>query len=120
MMVNERNGRVLPIEIKSGKDYKRHNALKNVLETTNYAIQEAAVFCNDNVYVKGKVMYCPIYMLMFLKNEEIDLGTYKVDLRGLVERANREASRSKKGRCAEEARSSTGEGREEGLATKGF
>ena len=87
-MVNERNGRVLPIEIKSGKDYKRHNALKNVLETTNYAIQEAVVFCNDNVCVKEKVLYCPIYMLMFLKNEKIDLGTYKIDLRGLVKRAN--------------------------------
>ena len=87
--VIERNGRILPIEIKSGKDYKRHNALKNVMETTNYAVQEAVVFCNDNVCVKGKVLYCPIYMLMFLKNEEIDLGTYKVDLRGLTERANR-------------------------------
>ena len=87
--VIERNGRILPIGIKSGKDYKRHNALKNVLETPNYAIQEAVVFCNDNVCVKGKVLYCPIYMLMFLKNEEINLGTYKVDLRGLAKRANR-------------------------------
>ena len=89
MMVNERNGRVLPIEIKSGKDYKRHKALKNVLETTNYAIQEAVVFCNDNVCVKEKVLYCPFYMLMFLKNEEIDLGTYKVDLRGLAKRVKK-------------------------------
>ena len=68
---------------------KRHNALKNSLGTTNCAIQEVVVFCNDNVCVKEKVLYCPIYMLMFLKNEEIDLGTYKVDLRGLVKRANR-------------------------------
>ena len=77
MMVNERNGRVLPIEIKSGKDYKRHNALKNVLETTNYAIQEAVVFCNDNVRAKDNVLYCPIYMLMFMQHEQTEDVIYK-------------------------------------------
>ena len=34
--------------------------------------------------------------------------------------ANRKATRSEKGRCAQEARSATGEGHEEGCATKGF
>ena len=77
---------MLPIEIKSGKDYKRHNALKNVMETPNYAIKQAVVFCNDNVRAKDSVLYCPIYMLMFLCNEKIDLGTYKLDLSDLESR----------------------------------
>lgn len=84
--VIERNGNVLPIEIKSGKDYKRHNALKNILGTANYSIQQAVVFCNDNLSVKEKVLYCPIYMLMFLNNEKTDLGTYKLDLNALSKR----------------------------------
>ena len=87
--VIERNGKILPIEIKSGKDYKRHNALKNVLETTNYSIQQAIVFCNDNLCVQDKVLYCPIYMLMFLNNEKLNLGTYKIDLQGLDKRVKR-------------------------------
>jgi predicted AAA+ superfamily ATPase len=81
--VIEQNGNVLPIEIKSGKDYKRHNALKNVMETPNYAIRQAVVFCNDNVRTKDNILYCPIYMFMFLNNEKIVLGTYKLDLSGL-------------------------------------
>ena len=84
--VIEQNGNVLPIEIKSGKDYKRHNALKNVMETTNYAIKQAVVFCNDNIRAKDNILYCPIYMLMFLSNEKIVLGTYKIDLNGLESR----------------------------------
>lgn len=86
--VIEQNGNVLPIEIKSGKYYKRHNALKNVMETPNYAIKQAVVFCNDNVRAKDSVLYCPIYMLMFLNNEKIDLGTYKIDLSGMDNSTN--------------------------------
>ena len=63
-----------------------YNALKNVMETPNYAIRQAVVFCNDNVRTKDNILYCPIYMLMFLNNEKIVLGTYKLDLSGLESR----------------------------------
>lgn len=65
--VIEHEGNVLPIEIKSGKDYKHHNALDNVLKNEEYAIKEALVFVNGNIETKGKVTYLPIYMLMYLK-----------------------------------------------------
>ena len=75
---------VLPIEIKSGKNYERHSAMDNVLKVPNYEIESEMVFCNDNLSVKGPVTYCPIYMLMFLKNECIDKDTiYKLDLQGI-------------------------------------
>lgn len=80
----ELNGEIHPIEIKSGKDYKRHSALRNVLEISNYGIKNATVFCNDNLKVEGKIQYLPIYMLMFLNNNKVELGTYKVDLDGLL------------------------------------
>jgi len=60
---------VLPVEIKSGKDYDRHNALTNVLMNENYDIPLAYVFDNDQIKKIGKICYCPIYMLMFLKRE---------------------------------------------------
>ncbi len=71
--VTEYNGKVLPIEIKSGKDYKRHSALSNIMEISNYSIEESFIFTNYNVKVIGSYIYYPIYMLMFLNNNDIDL-----------------------------------------------
>jgi predicted AAA+ superfamily ATPase len=59
-------GAVLPIEVKSGKDYKRHSALSNILSSPNYEIEQAIVLCESNVIEDGKVAYLPIYMIMFV------------------------------------------------------
>lgn len=69
--VIEEAGKVLPIEIKSGKDYYRHNALNKVLDIPDYGIDEGYVFCNGNIEVADKVAYFPIYMLMFLQKKEL-------------------------------------------------
>ena len=67
--VLEHDGLVLPIEVKSGKDYTRHSALDNVLNVEEYGIPEAFVFSSVNVSVDGKVVYYPVYMAMFLSEE---------------------------------------------------
>ena len=71
---------VLPIEVKSGKDYERHNALNNVLECVSYNIPKAYVLNNSNIGLKGKIVYAPVYMTMFMKRESGGGGVYKVDL----------------------------------------
>ncbi len=81
--VVEYHGRVLPIEVKSGKDYERHNALSNVLASPEYDIPEALVLCNGNVKVDGKVAYVPVYMLMFLEKETAVAIKYRLDLSDL-------------------------------------
>ena len=78
--VVEYQGKVLPIEVKSGKDYERHNALSNVMASTEYEISMGLVLCNRNVGMKGKVVYMPIYMLMFLEKEQVMDVTYHLDL----------------------------------------
>jgi uncharacterized protein len=65
-VVQTEDGHVVPVEVKSGKDYKRHSALNNVLKTKNYGIEEAFVLCEDNVSSGGKVTYLPIYMAAFI------------------------------------------------------
>ena len=75
--------KVLPLEIKSGKDYSRHSALDNVLKVQNYHIERAVVFCNDNVSTDGAVTYLPIYMLMFLKTGRQEDIIYRLDLDGI-------------------------------------
>lgn len=83
--VIERGGDVLPIEIKSGKDYQRHAALDNVMERKDYAIPTAFVFQNDNVKADGRIVYLPIYMLMFLQKEAAaGPMVYKPNLDGLT------------------------------------
>ena len=77
----EQEGEVLPLEIKSGKDYTKHAALSNVLENETYNVSKAYVFHNGNVRRKDKVRYYPVYMLMFLQKEkELEHPIYKLDL----------------------------------------
>ena len=77
--VIEHAGQVLPIEVKSGKDYEKHSALDNVMATLEYGIKGACVFTNDNVKADGKLTYFPIYMVMFLQDDPIDFIDISVD-----------------------------------------
>lgn len=81
--VIEFNGKVLPIEVKSGKDYEIHRALSNIMDCEEYNLHEAVVFNNDNLRVAGKIVYTPIYMVMFLEKDSTAPTFYKVDLSGL-------------------------------------
>ena len=77
--VVERGDGVTPIEVKSGKDYKRHNALSNVLADANYRIEEAFVLNNENLERIGKITYLPIYMVMFVAASDLpDKLVYRV------------------------------------------
>ena len=82
--VVELGGQVLPIEVKSGKDYEVHRALSNIMDCGEYELPEAVVFNNDNLRVDGKLIYAPIYMVMFLEKKNNAPSLYKVDLSGLV------------------------------------
>lgn len=63
---------VVPIEVKSGKDYKRHSALNNILKD-NKTIKYAYIFNNDNFIKKDdKKIYLPIYMIMFINNSALN------------------------------------------------
>ena len=74
------NGKVIPIEVKSGKDYERHNALTNVLTNDDYNIDFAYVLTNDNLCVEGK----RIYMLMFIQKSPAPANQiFKFDLRSI-------------------------------------
>ena len=81
--VVEYDSHVLPIEVKSGKDYERHNALTNVMGNEVYDVPQANVFCQENVYSKGKITYYPIYMITFLEQVQSEEMVYKFDLTGL-------------------------------------
>jgi hypothetical protein len=57
---------VVPIEVKSGKDYTVHSALSNFVKNEDYNIKKAYVLSNEReVKRKGKITYLPIYNIMF-------------------------------------------------------
>lgn len=74
------DGTVLPIEVKSGKDYERHNALANILDTEEYNLNKAIILCNENVSVQEKKVYLPIYMATFIRKKQEIPGIYKLEL----------------------------------------
>lgn len=58
---------VVPIEVKSGKDYTVHSALNTFVQNKEYGVKKAIVLSNERqITVKGKIIYLPIYYLMFL------------------------------------------------------
>ena len=66
---------VLPIEVKSGKDYKVHSALDRFIATPDYHISRAVVLSNEQkVYDDKGITYMPVYYVMFFKNLSVADG----------------------------------------------
>lgn len=80
----EKGSHTLPLEVKSGKDYQRHNALSNVMGNPDYEIPQALVFCNDNVIDSSPLYYLPIYMAAFLQRETTANISYDINLTGVT------------------------------------
>ena len=63
--------RVMPIEVKSGKDYRVHSALSAMLSNSEYRIDQAVVLSNAReIVLKNNVLYLPVYFVMFMKPRE--------------------------------------------------
>ena len=61
---------MVPVEIKSGKDYTVHSALSNFAKNENYNLKKAYVLSNEReVIKKDKIIYMPIYNIMFFNNQ---------------------------------------------------
>ncbi len=72
-LIESAEGKVLPIEVKSGKDYKRHMALNNLLDAKGFDVSCAYVLSEFNVSVGERagrpVYYLPLYMAFCLEEE---------------------------------------------------
>jgi len=60
---------VLPIEVKSGKDYYVHSALDKFISNKDYFVKDAIVLCNQREVKTDKdgVTYMPVYYSMFIQ-----------------------------------------------------
>ncbi len=58
---------VVPIEVKSGKDYTVHSALNGFVKNEDYHIKKAMVVSNERtIKTNGKIVYLPVYFAMFI------------------------------------------------------
>jgi predicted AAA+ superfamily ATPase len=62
-LLETKDGKIMPLEVKSGKDYQRHNALSNLLATEEFKITEAFVLSEANLSAGERVTYLPIYLI---------------------------------------------------------
>ena len=60
------NNKISIVEVKSGKDYKRHASLDAAIANKNNNIGRPMVFSRFNVEEDNGVIYYPLYMTMFL------------------------------------------------------
>jgi len=67
----EDGGRVEPIEVKSGRHYKSHAALNNLIGNDDYGIEHAIVLSNANYSRICNVEYMPIYFSMFFRRNPL-------------------------------------------------
>ena len=79
----EMGGKVVPIEVKSGKAYKAHKALDNFMKIPEYHMEKAYVLSVANVEQEGTVVYLPIYMCYLLKEQKIGRLIVNLDMEGL-------------------------------------
>ena len=79
----EMEGKVVPIEVKSGKAYKAHKALDNFMKISDYHIEKAYVLSVANVEQEETVVYLPVYMCYLLKERKIGKLIVNLDMEGL-------------------------------------
>lgn len=64
---------ILPIEVKSGKDYTRHSAMNNLLKVRDYDVASGLVLSNSReIKTVGNVSYMPVYYVMFIDANAVE------------------------------------------------
>lgn len=80
----EDRGAISALEVKSGKSYRKHNALSKCISCPEFHIERSFVLCNNNVRVDRDIVYVPIYMVMFIQRyPSTNQMIYKIDMDGL-------------------------------------
>lgn len=72
-LIEGKCGRVVPIEVKSGRKFRNHAAIDGVLANRASRACEGVVLCRSNVEVEGKITYVPFYMC-FCLSELVEAG----------------------------------------------
>ncbi|MEI3548848.1 MAG: hypothetical protein V8Q09_11235 [Adlercreutzia sp.] len=64
--MEEPDGRLCALEVKSGGSYRTHAALDNALRVKEYTIDRAIVLAETNIEREGDILYAPIFLAGFI------------------------------------------------------
>lgn len=64
--VLEEGSRISLIEMKSGRGFRNHAALKNVMDVPSWSFSRRLVFCEANVFAEDGIAYFPYYLMPFV------------------------------------------------------
>lgn len=81
--VVQRGMKIDLLEIKSGNDYKKHNALDKISAVENWKFDKRYVFCKENIQEENGITYLPWYMILFYKLPPRVSMHFEVDVSGL-------------------------------------
>ena len=68
----EYDSQIVPLKIKFGKDYKKHKALDNLMNSKEYSINKAYILSPSNIEVDKSNIYLPIYMTGLFENSKLE------------------------------------------------
>ena len=74
---------VIPIEVKSGKEYTKHKVLSSYLSVDNWRMNKAYVLYKGNIKVDGNIVYLPIYMAGLLPLDNVSFPSLNIELSGI-------------------------------------
>ena len=73
--------RIQLVEVKSGKDYKKHASLDRVRQVKEWQAEKSYVFCQGNIEEADGVTYLPWYEIMFLQPDRLpETMKFEVDI----------------------------------------
>ena len=76
--------RIQLVEVKSGKDYKKHASLDRVRQVKEWQAEKSYVFCQGNIEEADGVTYLPWYEIMFLQPDRLpETMKFEVDISAL-------------------------------------
>ena len=79
----EKDGSVIPIEVKSGKEHTKYKALSSYLSVDNCRMNKAYVLYKGNIKVDGNIVYLPIYMAGLLPLDNVSFPSLNIELSGI-------------------------------------
>ncbi|WP_080797489.1 ATP-binding protein [Arabiibacter massiliensis] len=74
---------IVPLEAKSGRDFRKHAALDNLLAVQEWRLSSAFVVCSCNIEQKSKVTYLPWYALICIEKPELP-ESFVVDMNEFI------------------------------------
>ncbi len=79
----EYDNKIIPLEIKSEKEYRTHKSIDNLINTYNSNIVNPTVFSRTNIFIENGITYAPIYLIGFLKQKEPKNFLIPVDIENI-------------------------------------